>query len=441
MSTLQKKVRPLWWSALPLVMWWVALPVWWALGIQRAAAPLAAVPLGLWLLSRWRRVEVPAPFVLFAGFLAWVLLSAVALTTMRYGASYAMRLTMYVAAFVIGLYVWNALRRGLTPRLLIWPIVAMWASALVLALPGVIVPGLTFTSPMDWLMQHAGIGNSFLRDSARPQFSEWDQVYGIARPSPLFAYTNEWGAAVGITTPIAIYALVTTRRVALRVALVALLVIGAIPVIISLNRGCWISIGLAVAYVLVRRALAGDFRPLVAVVTTAVVGTFAVLLSPLSELIADRFAYSNTSTRATLYDASLGLAMKSPLVGYASPQSSAGLADSNDVAVGTHGQIWTLLVSQGFIGAALFVLALLAALWAWRPREGRAPEVWLHAVGFVLLAQLVFYEVVPDGLAVAFVALAVCATTAGRHRPDPPDPRDTSSPSRQGTPDELPIPR
>ena len=211
------RARPIWHSAIPLALWWVGLPLWWAFGIQRAAALLAAIPLAFWLVRRFRQITVPVPFLIFLSFIAWVLLSAFAVTSMRYGASYGMRLAMYVAAFVIGLYVWNALQRGLSPRLLIWFVVSMWAWAVLLTFPGMAQGGLSFTSPVEWLLQHAGIYNDFLRDSSHPQFSEWDQVYGVARPSPLFAYTNEWGAAIGLMTPVAIYAMLTTSRPAAEV--------------------------------------------------------------------------------------------------------------------------------------------------------------------------------------------------------------------------------
>lgn len=419
------EAKPIWHSALPLAIWWVGLPLWWALGLQRAAALLVAIPLALWLLRRRRQIAVPIPFIIFLSFIAWVLLSAFAVTSMRYGASYGMRLAMYVAAFVIGLYVWSALHRGLSPRLLIWCVVSMWASAVLLTFPGMLHGGLSFTSPVEFVLQHAGIHNDFLRDSSHPQFSEWDQVYGVARPSPLFAYTNEWGAAIGLMTPVATYAMLTTTRPVLKYGLVALLMIAVIPIIVSLNRGCWISLAVAVLYVLGRRALAGDFKPLAGFVSIAVVGWFVIASSSLSDLIADRFSYSNTSTRSTLYETSVTMATRSPLIGYGAPQSSAGIADSNDVAIGTHGQLWTLLVSQGFIGTGLFVLALLAMFWICRPLRATDPEMWLHAVGLVVIVQLVFYDVVPDGLSVAFVALAICASTAGRFKP----PATSSSPA------------
>jgi hypothetical protein len=167
------------------------------------------------------------------------------------------------------------------------------------------------------------------------------------------------------------------------------------------------------------------------------VGTSGAALSALGlylavpqihRVVTARFDYANTSTRETLYEASFRLASSSPLFGYGSPQSSAGLADSNDVSIGTHGQLWTILVSQGYVGAALFIAAVAVIWWRARPRHGGSPDVWLHAVGPVLLVQIAFYEVLPVPLTVALAALAVCGVN--RRRLAPP-PRRFATPNRK----------
>lgn len=431
MSFLEGVHRPLWYSALPLVALWVGMPLWWALGLQKPIGLLAVLPVAAWLVARRHTLEVPTPLVLLLGFMAWALLSAISLTQIGYGMAWFMRVCFYVIALVIGLYTWNALRRGLSARLLIWSIVVMWVFTILLAFPGMFVPGLSFTSPTEWLLHAAGIQNDFLNDASNPQFSEWDQVYGVARPSALFAYTNEWGAAMGVMTPFAVYAATTTSHRRLRLGLWLLIGLSAWPVLASVNRGCWISIGVAVLYVVLRRALAGDLRSLGGLVVLTGAGYAIVMSTPLADLLADRFAYGNTSTRSVLYQESLLLAQRSPVIGYGAPQSSAGIADSNDVSIGTHGQLWALMVSHGFVGTVIFVVMLLSLFWYCRPASGRAPEVWLHAVVLVLIVQLGFYEVVPDGLAMAFVAAFSCAILAGRFRHAPFLPNPVTKESRR----------
>lgn len=409
--------RQIWLTALPLVVMWAAMPVWWALGVQKPVQILVTIPLVIWMIVQRKSLELPLPYLVFSAFLGWVLLSASSLTTVRYGIAWGMRLALYLVAFAIGVFVWNALRRDLSPRVLIWGIVAFWAAAILLSFPGMAVPGLSFTSPFEALQLRTGVNIAYLHDISHPQFSEWDAVYGVARPSPLFPYTNDWGAAIGVMTPVAMYATVTTKDWRVRLLMIGMLCLSAIPILTSVNRGCWISLGVSMAYVVARRTLVFDLRPLGGLVLAAVAGFVIVMTSPLKTLIEERFAYSNTSTRETLYSASIRFAERSPIVGYGAPQSSAGIADSNDVSVGTHGQLWTLLVSQGFVGAALFIIALLTLIYVFRPMSGSAPEVWLHAVGFVVLIQLPFYDVNPDGLIVAFVCLSICALTAGRFAP------------------------
>lgn len=397
----------------PVAALFLLYPLWWALGVQVPAWAIVAVPVGLWLLLNRRSLVLPPGYLAMVLFLGWVAISAVMLSGPRYLAAYGFRLVLYSAVVIIGVAVWNALRRGLPGRTVVHWIVALWGAAVLLAYPGILVNNLEFTSPLEALIHAAGMNDPFVTSLTHPEFSEYDGLYGSPRPSPLFAYTNDWGAAAGIGFPVAVYALVTARGRREKLLLAGLVLASVPPILVSLNRGCWITIAVAVGYVVLRRAAAGDFRALAAVVAGAVgiVGT-VLAVEPVRRVITARFEYGNTSTRATLYEASWELALRSPVFGWGAPQSSAGLADSNDVSIGTHGQLWTILVSQGIAGLALFVAAVLLLWWHARPLSGRDPEVWLHATGAALLVQIAFYEVLPVPMAVTLLALAV----AGVHR-------------------------
>ncbi|MDT9594389.1 O-antigen ligase family protein [Nocardioides zeae] len=402
----------------PVAVLLLGYPLWWALGVQLPFWALAAAPVLVWLWLNRRTIVLPPGYGALLLFLGWVLASGLTLTTVRYAMAYGLRLVLYVAVVAIGIAVWNALRHGYPARRVVTWLVAFWAAAILLAYPGILVSNLEFTSPLEALLRALGIDDPFLTSLTHPEFSEYDQLYGAPRPSPLFAYTNDWGAAVGILLPVGMYAFVTAAGRREKVLLGLLLLASVPPVLVSLNRGCWITIGVALAWVVVQRALSGDLRPVAAVgATVAAIGATVVLVEPLRRALTARFEYGNTSTRATLYEASWDLALRSPLLGWGAPQSSEGLADSNDVSIGTHGQLWTILVSQGLVGLGLFVLAVLLVWWHARPASG-APEVWLHALGPALLVQIAFYEVLPVPLAVALLALAVCGTQ--RRRPTLP---------------------
>jgi hypothetical protein len=100
--------------------------------------------------------------------------------------------------------------------------------------------------------------------------------------------------------------------------------------------------------------------------------------------------------------------MKSPLVGYGAPLPSQDLGLSADASVGTHGQMWTLLVSQGIPGAALFLGFWLAMFFAtWRVRT---PALWLNAAILILMVQLPYYNVLPVQMQTLAVVIVVAKT-------------------------------
>ncbi|GAA1917107.1 hypothetical protein GCM10009737_18220 [Nocardioides lentus] len=408
-------------AARPLSALLLGYPLWWALGVQIPLWPVAALPLLAWMLVNRRQVALPPGYGVLLLLLGWMVVSGLMLSSARYAAAYSLRLTLYVSVAVMGVFVWNALHRGLErQRVLNW-LLLVWGVAVVLALPGLFVAPLEFTSPFGAALRAVGINDPYITALTRPRLIEFDALYQTARPSALFPYTNDWGAAMGILTPVAVHGVVTARTTRRRVGLGLLLALSAAPILVSVNRGAWVSIGVAVAYVLVLRLLSGRPRVLLGVLAGAgVVLALVVSLPGLRDLLTNRFENSNVSTRETLYQASWGLALRSPVFGWGSPQSSEGLADSNNVSIGTHGQLWTTLVSQGIVGAALLLATVAAIWWHSRPARTTSPDLWLHATGVVLVVQTAFYDILPVPLATALFALAVCA--AGRRTAAPAGP-------------------
>ncbi|WP_121255791.1 O-antigen ligase family protein [Nocardioides ferulae] len=424
-------------AALPLALLLLGYPLWWALGVQLPLWALVTVPLTAWLLRHRDQLALPPGYGVLLLFFGWVLLSGLMLDGLEYAASYLLRLAVYVTVLCCGFFVWNALRRGLRAWTVVSWLVAFWAAAVLLSYPGLLSANLEFTSPFEWLLDRLGVHDPFVTALTHPEFSEYDVVYGVPRPSPLFAYTNDWGAAMGVFTPVAVWAMLQAPTARLRWAVAGTLALSLPPIVMSVNRGCWISLGVALGYVAIRRVAAGSVGILAGLLT--IVGSVAALLAFVPEVqrvVSARFDFANTSTRETLYEASLRLAAGSPLFGHGAPQSSEGLADSNDVSIGTHGQLWTVLVSQGFAGALLFLGGVLAVWWHARPRDGRSPDLWLHAAGPALLVQTVYYEVVPLPLTVVLLALAVTAL----HRDRPPLPTPVTRTGTAAAPRPVPGP-
>src|SRR3546814_35194 len=67
-----------------------------------------------------------------------------------------------------------------------------------------------------------------------------------------------------------------------------MLAVGLVPIVVSLNRGLWISCGVAIAYVVVRRGAQGDWRSAATLVAATTVIVTIVALSPLGSLVTDR---------------------------------------------------------------------------------------------------------------------------------------------------------
>ncbi|WP_299052684.1 O-antigen ligase family protein [uncultured Nocardioides sp.] len=418
-------------AARPLAVLLLGYPLWWVLGIQIPLWPVAALPLLAWLVTNRRQVVLPPGYGVLLVFLGWVLISALMLTSARYALAYGLRTTLYVAVAIMAFFVWNALHRGLDRRRVLGWLLALWGAAVLLALPGLLVAPLEIPTPFGTALRTVGINNPYVVAMTRARFTEFDQLYQTARPAALFPYTNDWAAAMGILTPVAVHGALTAATRRRRVLIAVLLAVSAVPILISVNRGAWVSITVAVVYVMVVRVAAGRPKVLLGVLGGAgVVATVVATVPGLLDTLTSRFEYSNVSTRETLYQASWELALRSPFFGYGAPQSSEGLADSNDVSIGTHGQLWTTMVSHGLVGAALLLGTIAAIWWHSRPARAASPDLWLHATGVVVVVQTAFYDILPVPLATALFALAVCATgRRGEGTDRSADPRTTPEPA------------
>jgi hypothetical protein len=94
------------------------------------------------------------------------------------------------------------------------------------------------------------------------------------------------------------------------------------------------------------------------------------------------------------------------------PYGAPVLVEGN-LSAGTHGQLWTIVVSQGLPGLLFFTAWLL---WAWWRAKRRLPaghpgdrvlRFWCEVTIFIALVQMPYYDLLPWGLAIAMVAAAL----------------------------------
>jgi len=212
----------------------------------------------------------------------------------------------------------------------------------------------------------------------QPSFAQVQDIIGVPVPRPKapFTYTNEWGSMLALLTPFGFVALYD-RRVGFSVKLIRIMMaLSVIPAVISLNRGLWLSLGLGVIYAAIRFGVAGEKKLMIQGLWGMVVLVVVLSITPLGGLIATRIntGHSNED-RAGLAVSAIEGAIERPVFGWGAPRPN----ERNLPSVGTHGQLWFVTFSHGFLGAVGFVGTMLSLAWHTR-RQTSTAGLWVHVV-------------------------------------------------------------
>jgi polysaccharide biosynthesis protein PslJ len=278
------------------------------------------------------------------------------------------------------------------------------------------VPNVAFTTPAKALLPASILADGFVADlvSAATSSGRAFAAYPIFRPKAPFIYANEWGAAFAMSLPFAIAALTTVRRKTTRDALAMLLAVSVFPLVFSLNRGAWLSAAAAMLYATFRLARGRNAQVLRIVTIGALVIGALMFITPLGQIVQTRLTNGyGDAHRERLYAQSLELVRESPVFGHGAPV----LVEGN-LSAGTHGQLWTVLVSQGIPGVVFFVGWLVWAMWkASRPLPpghpgNRQVRLWCEVAIFTAIVQAPYYDLLPWGLSIAMVAAALAIREA-----------------------------
>lgn len=406
-------------SVWPLYVLFVALPIWWALGAAYFVWPFLTFPLLLSLLLR-QEVRLPPRFGLWLLFLAWMFLASHQLDDAMSVALFLYRASLYISATLLFLYIYNATRDRLPDGAIVKAMALFWAAVVVGGLLGVFLPYASFGTPVEALMPASVLQDKTAYYFVHPGLSEVMTFLGypVGRPKTLFAFSNQWGAAIAVLTPFALAALSETRRRSFpRRALILLLILSIVPITVSLNRGLWLSLGLGLVYVAFRLTRQGDVRALRAGLIGLVAVVLVIFITPLGGLVGDRFTAQRNSndTRLTVYQATFEGIKQSPLFGYGSPTGAE--FDANLPELGTQGQMFTVAFSYGIPAVLLFAGWFLSSFLNSR-RSGSSARLWANASVLILLLELPYYNYMPATLHVGMVAAALAwrdvADPAGR---------------------------
>ncbi|MCU1498788.1 MAG: hypothetical protein JWM47_2741 [Acidimicrobiales bacterium] len=394
--------------AWPLWILTVGMPGLYLLGLQGLAWAVPGLVLGFGVLgSRARFPLRVAWLVLFCG---WVLLGAALLRPAEYPL-FLFRWLLFAGALASLVWIVNESEERLsTDRLVSW-LATLWIVMVVFGYLALAAPGFDTRSPFQLLA--GSIGRiQFVDDISRWRLAQFQtgQDVRLPRPSAPFAFTNGWGAGLALLTPFFIRSwLVGVARSRRRVGLL-LLVACVAPVLISGNRGVWISVTGALVYWVARRAVQRDLRPLAALAAMAVVVAIIFVATPAGQLVTDRLDTSERSTegRASIYEGAWQGALDSPLLGNGKPGA---VENSSLPPIGTHGLLWYLLYVHGFVGLGLFTAWLGSEVVRSGHRIRSQGAWWAHLSLVIALIQMPYYGMQPQ-----VVLIGVAAGVAYRER-------------------------
>jgi len=394
----------------PFTWLFLGFPLWWALGLGSMIHPVFATVMAVQMLQR-RDLRLPRGFGWWLFYVIWVLGSAMALNQGT-PIAYVFRLLMYLSITVMFVWVYNMPRDVLPTSKVLKVLVSFFFIVLAGGWLGVLLPGGGFTSPMEVLLPTGLATNSFVHDLIHPAFAQVQDFLGypLGRPKAPFVYTNDWGSVYALLCPLffAVW-LQDPRR---RLKGYVILGLSLVPVFLSLNRGLWLSLGVALLYAGTRTGPIGSFARK-ALASLAIIGVSLLVFTPLKTVVEDRATHGHSNQgREYLYVETWDAVKRSPFIGYGGPLP----VDKSRIlpAIGTQGQLWNVMISQGLVGTVLFVGFLVRMAWA--TRRGPSITFWSHVVLIVALVQLPVYDMMPTPLHLTFVVVAMGLREL--HQPD-----------------------
>ena len=347
-------------------------PLWWALGLG-LVMPLALSGLMAAMLMARRRIDVVPGVVPFLAFCLWVVPCGLMIDSHLRLLGFGLRSAQFFSGAVVLLYVVNA-RRSYDVSKLVRDLTFLWVCVVIGGYAGMLLPDLRLTTLPGLVAPQWLTDNELLHDTFFPPMAEvqhpWGSPEAFNRPAAPFPYSNNWGGAIALLTPVALAALGTARTTFRRVAIGVVLAASLLPIGASSNRGMFLALAGAMLYVGVRIAFRGYWIPLLGLSIVSLGGVIYYFAAA-AQQIETRQTYSHsTEGRRQLYAETLARTVHSPFHGYGAPHPTT----STDVSLGTQGYIWELMFSFGFVGLGLFLWFLVGAVcrtWRWVPGTRR----------------------------------------------------------------------
>ncbi|MBM6402706.1 O-antigen ligase family protein [Phycicoccus sp. CSK15P-2] len=441
-------------------------PVFWVLGLSQFAMTIMAVPmLGVLLLRR--PIRLPRGFAVWAVFLVWSAMGILLLGVDPPGYvpssaasrlfGFGMRELSYLSTTVLLLFIGNLdedeLPRDRILRLGGWFFVVVVAGGVL----GLLAPTFSFTSLFEMVLPRSISEQFYVQNLVHPRAAQLQAVLGDRTPRPAapFAYTNDWAFHLTLLGVFFVATWRYARGVLASLAWLLVLVAGAVTLVYSLNRAAWLGVAVGVCFVGVRLALRGRFALVGALALAVAIGLGTVVTTPLGTVVEQRLAAGRSDTiREFTARKAFELSARSPLVGFGSTRATYGSAASiavgksrecpqcGNASIGMNGFLYRLLVTTGYVGAALF-FAFGVVMW-WHARSRRTVMVSAATTVLVMTALFSLFYDVSTGMLVPTLALGLLwrESRASSHRPGSPgsSPADLGRSRTMTRPERTPPP-
>jgi hypothetical protein len=245
----------------------------------------------------------------------------------------------------------------------------------------VFLPSAGFHSPLAGVLPSALLPTDAGGEPGILRLAQTQDLLGYTSPRPAapFTYTNAWGNALSLTLVWLVVRFGFGGSKRHRLGTIAFMTVALVPIIYSLNRGLWLGLAFSVLYVVIRMALRGRIALVGLSVFAVGAVTAVVVFSPLGATIQGRLDNGHSNDiRATLANGALAAMKASPVLGYGSTRATQGSGSSISVGktadcpkcgnrnIGSTGQVWLLLISQGLIGTLLYFGFFVRVLWTYR---------------------------------------------------------------------------
>ncbi|WP_454113700.1 O-antigen ligase family protein [Microbacterium maritypicum] len=395
-------------------------PLWWVLGF----AEMAWIPLAgcmAVLMIRRGGIQVPRGFSIWLLFIVLMCASVIGIDTSGRLIGFVYRALLYIAITVVFIYVYNA-RETLTLRYMLGVFTLFWLWAVLGGFAGIIAPEFSFRTPLSYVLPQGLQANELIGEMVVRRLTQYNPDSWLAldpRPSAPFLYTNGWGNVYSITLPMVVAYLTVIPRGRRFWLLILAIPLSLIPAFLTLNRGMFIGLAVAAAYLFVRFVLAGRLRAVALLSVIGIIAGIAAVALDVGSKLTDRVeTSSSTEDRANLYEETFVRTLHSPLFGYGAPRPS--FTDGAPSA-GTQGHLWMVMFSHGFPALICFMAALAWMFFA--TIRGRSTAMLiLNTVQLVILVEVFFYGVLPNGLILTFpaAALAIRELRSTALAPPPP---------------------